>query len=241
VTTGSTAESRPATDFQGVLLDWRGTLALAPTYRRWIEIALCRLGRPSTAGAVEDVLASLRAADRSALDSPSVDTDVAVHRAAYYAWFEAAALDGQLADSLYAVESDASVNPFAEDTELLLTTLHEAGVRIGIVSDIHFDLRPAFAERRTARSTRWSELIHTWVLSCELGMAKPHPSVFAVALERLGLRADRVLMVGDRAGWDGAASEAGITTLLLPQLRAVGERRLHHVLNLVVPGWAGST
>ncbi|MFF5207303.1 HAD family hydrolase [Streptosporangium sp. NPDC000396] len=226
--------------FKGVLLDWRGTLAMPPLYRQWVKTALDRLGRQTTTEAIDAVLTSLRAADRSALDTSYIDTGTAVHRSAYYEWFRAAGLDEPLADSLYAVESDASMNHFAEDAELLLATLHEAGVRIGIVSDIHFDIRPCFADRRTTRGTRWSEFIHTWVLSYELGIAKPDPSVFAVALERLGFTAEEVLMVGDRAGWDGAAAEVGITTLLLPQLRAVSERRLHRVLDLTVPGWSGS-
>jgi len=43
-------------------------------------------------------------------------------------------------------------------------------------------------------------------------------------------------MVGDRGGWDGAATDVGITTLLLPPLRSPDERRLHRVLDLVLPG-----
>ena len=39
-------------------------------------------------------------------------------------------------------------------------------------------------------------------------------------------------MVGDRSASDGGAVEAGLTTLLLPPLRDVGERRLHRVLDL---------
>jgi FMN phosphatase YigB (HAD superfamily) len=206
-----------------------------------VQTALDRIGRASAAEEVDAVLAALRAADRSVLDSTAIDTDAALHRSAYYSWFTAAKLDPRLADSLYAVESDPSVNPFADDVELLLPTLHDAGLRIGLISDIHFDLRPSFAARRTASGTAWSDLIHTWVLSYELGVAKPDPAIFTTALNRLGLGADEVLMVGDRAGWDGAAAQLGITTLLLPQLRDVTERRLHHVLDLVAPGWAQST
>jgi FMN phosphatase YigB (HAD superfamily) len=224
--------------FRGVLLDWRGTLVLAPRFRPWIEAALTRLGRNSDAAAVDSVLSRLRSADRSAVDAAAVDTDAALHRAAYHSWFAAAGIDGDLADSLYAVECDASMNPFADDVGLLLVTLADAGVRIGVVSDIHFDLRPSFAEQPTGRGDTWFDLIDAWILSYEVGVAKPDPSIFTTALERLGLDAHEVLMVGDRAGWDGAAVERGVTTLVLPPLGAVTERRLHHVLDLVVPGWS---
>jgi hypothetical protein len=45
---------------------------------------------------------------------------------------------------------------------------------------------------------------------------------------RLGLPS-QVLMVGDRAGYDGAAVELGIVTLLLPPLTSVRHHRLHLV------------
>jgi len=53
-------------------------------------------------------------------------------------------------------------------------------------------------------------------LSFELRVAKPDPSIFRAALDRLGLPADQVLMVGDRCAYDGAATAVGITTLLVP-------------------------
>ncbi len=234
------ATEQPSPRLQGVLLDWRGTLVSAPRYDLLVKTALQRTPREAGAQAVDAVLTLLRSADRSAVDSGVIDTDAALHRAAYYSWFAAAGVDAQLADSLYAVECDASMNPFADDVELLLTTLHGAGTRIGIVSDIHFDLRPSFAERETADGTNWIDLVDAWMLSYELGLCKPDPSIFEIALERLGLSADQVLMVGDRAVPDGSAVAVGITSLLLPQLREVTERRLHRVLDLVIPGWSSA-
>jgi len=149
--------------FQGVLLDWRGTLVTAPRYDLWVKTALQRIRRDAGAQAVDAVLTLLRSADRSVVDSGIIDTDVALHRTAYYSWFAAAGVDALLADSLYAVECDASMNPFADDVELLLTTLHGAGTRIGIVSDIHFDLRPSFAERETEYGTKWIDLVDAWI------------------------------------------------------------------------------
>jgi FMN phosphatase YigB (HAD superfamily) len=230
--------SRAGVVFKGVLLDWRGTLVVAPTYRWLTRTALGALGRDASAASVEAVLARLEATDVTRVESSAIDTDATIHRQAYAAWFRAAGLDEDLADCLYAVESDLSLNPFARDVGPLLRTLHAAGVRIGVVSDIHVDLRPAFAQQANPDGSSWADLVDAWALSFELGVAKPDPAIFATALDQLGLPAQEVLMVGDRGAWDGAAVALGITTLLLPPLRAVGDLRLQRVVDLVMPGTA---
>lgn len=220
-------------DFLGVPLDWRGTLVVAPTYPWLVRTALQRTARPSSDEAVGEVLAMLRTADGTVVESSAVDTDAAAHRAAYLAWFEAAGIDAELADALYATESDVALNPFADDVGHLLGGLRQSGMRVGVVSDVHGDLRPAFTAHRLLDGTSWAEVIDVWVLSFEVGVAKPDRRVFEIALDRLGLPAEQVLMVGDRGGWDGAATELGMTTLLLPPLTHPSERRLHRVLRLL--------
>ncbi len=221
--------------FRAVLLDWRGTLVVAPTFPWLATTALTRLGRDASPDAVEHVLRRLRSADSSHADSSQVDTDAAQHRAAYLAWFAAAGVDDELAEALYAAESDASLNPFAADVGDLLRALAAADVRVGVVSDIHVDLRPVFAAQPAGDGRTWADLVDVWALSYELGVAKPDPAIFRYALESLGLDPHDVLMVGDRGPWDGAAAELGITTLLLPPLAHPGQARLHRVLDLVLP------
>ena len=111
-------------------------------------------------------------------------------------------------------------NPVADDVPETLTALKTAGVRVGIVSDIHFDLRPAFADAGLA------DLVDSFVLSFEHGVQKPNPQIFRVALERLAVEPADTLMVGDRASHDGAAVELGIPTVLVPPLTATSHRRL---------------
>jgi FMN phosphatase YigB (HAD superfamily) len=137
---------------------------------------------------------------------------------------------------LYVVADEPELNPFADDVGETLRALSDAGVRIGVLSDIHIDLRPRFAAHRLPDGRLWSDLVEVWLLSFETGLVKPDPSVFALALTRLELPAQDVLMVGDRGSWDGGAADAGITTLLLPSLEVAGQRRLHHVLRLALPG-----
>jgi FMN phosphatase YigB (HAD superfamily) len=225
----------PAPAFRAVLLDWRGTLVVAPTYAWLVETALARLGRDAAPSAVERVLELLRRTDSTRVDSSQIDTDVAEHRAAYLAWFASAKVDDELAHALYAAESDPSLNPFAADVGELLSALTSAGVRVGVVSDIHVDLRPTFADHTVADGRTWADMVDVWALSYELGVAKPDPAIFRAALDGLGLDAREVLMVGDRGAWDGAAAAIGITTLVLPPLVTVDDRRLDRVLDLVLP------
>lgn len=217
--------------FRAVIFDWRGTLVSSLSERRWVQEALLLLGREAHTGTVEDVLAAVVAADgpQHRLDAPGMDTDAALHRRTFFAVLADAGLDEQLVEALYAVESDAGHNPFAEDAVATLTALHDAGLRLAVLSDIHFDLRPAFDAAGLAG------VVDVFVLSFEQGAQKPDPALFAHALAALGTAASETLMVGDRSRPDGPAVEQGITTLLLPPLEHPGQRRLHHVLALAGP------
>ncbi|GGP50975.1 HAD family hydrolase [Saccharothrix coeruleofusca] len=202
---------------QAVIFDWRGTLVTTPTFGGWVREALRRLGR-----SLDDAPDLAEALGGAKLDEPGMDADAEVHRAAFYAAFRAAGLDDELADALYEVESDASANPFAEDAAETLHGLKERGLRIGVLSDVHFDIRPAFEGLP----------VDSFVLSFEHGVQKPEPAIFRYAMEELGTDADRTLMVGDRASHDGGALEVGMPTLLVPPLTDVRQRRLHLVTRL---------
>ena len=98
--------------------------------------------------------------------------------------------------------------PYA-DTGPTLHALHSAGIRIAVVSNIGFDLRPHFAA--------WglSELVDAFVLSYEVGRTKPDPAIFQRACAMLGVDPERTLMVGDSPA-DAGAVGAGCPALVLP-------------------------
>jgi FMN phosphatase YigB (HAD superfamily) len=112
-------------------------------------------------------------------------------------------------------------NVFAEDARGTVAALREAGLRIAVVSDIHVDIRPAFAAAGIP--------VDVFTLSFEQGVQKPDPAMFTRTLAALGLEPHEALMVGDRSRPDGAAVELGIATLLLPPLLQPADRRLHLV------------
>ena len=213
---------------RAVLFDWRGTLVTTLTEHEWIQAALAAIGRRAEPTDVARILKAIVAAngEHDRLDGPGVDSDPALHRSTFMEVFADAGLDDELARGLYAVESDPRNNPFADDVAATLAELRLRGMGVAVVSDIHFDLRPAFD------AAGLLQYVDTFTLSFEQGVQKPDPVMFSRTLDALGVAPAAALMVGDRSRPDGAAVEQGITTLLLPPLRRVSERRLDKVLGL---------
>lgn len=128
-----------------------------------------------------------------------LDCDAEFHRQTYHRLFAAAELRPDLADALYDVESDPDCDPFANEVGKTLRALNERGMKIAVISDIHFDLRPVFDKCALLG------LVEAFVLSYEHGVQKPNPSIFRIALEKLSVGPEEALMVGDRPAYDGAA------------------------------------
>jgi len=217
--------------FRAVIFDWRGTLVTTLSDQEWVREALRLVGRDSDADSVNAVLTSILAAngDEDRLEGPGVDSDADYHRRTYLEVFHDAGCDDGLARALYAVESDARHNPFAADAVSTILELRRRGVRVAVVSDIHFDVRPAFI------AAGFGDCVEVFTLSFEQGFQKPDPRMFRRTLSALGVGPADTLMVGDRSGPDGAAVEEGITTLLLPPLTNIDDRRLHRALALCEP------
>jgi FMN phosphatase YigB (HAD superfamily) len=202
-----------------VLVDWRGTLAVTLTPERWVATALAELGRPAADAA--SVLERLEAVDADErLLTPGMDADPALHLRVFTEVLADADIDPVLSEALYRVESDPAHDLFAEDVPAFLARVHAAGVRIAVVSDIHVDIRPRF------RAAGLDAHVDAYALSYELGVEKPDPRLFEAALRMVDAGPGEALMVGDRHTHDGGAAALGITTLVLPPLRAVTDRRL---------------
>ena len=69
------------------------------------------------------------------------------------------------------------------------------------------------SEKQRAKINRFclADFFEFCLIEEELGVGKPNPRVFEIALEKLGLRADEVWMVGDNLVWDiDAPQKVGI-------------------------------
>ena len=79
-------------------------------------------------------------------------------------------------------------------------------------------------------------LFEVVTLSVDVGRAKPHPLIFELTLETLGLTADEVIYVGDSYEHDyQGARSAGIDCYLIGKhARVPRDRQLRNILDLAI-------
>ena len=218
-----------AVAFDAVLFDWMLTLAHYPSTEEHVALALGTLGRPAGNRVVDEIVAAVATAQKlsDVREAASVeDTSSEAHVHSTYLLYERTGIDAQLADALYGFLGQSSFHAPYPDAKGVLRALHGAGIRLGVVSDIHVDLREHAAEFGL------DSFIEAWALSFELGFQKPDRRIFESALNDLGCEPARSLMVGDQAPQDGAAAELGLTCLILPAPTRVTNRGLERVLQL---------
>lgn len=92
-------------------------------------------------------------------------------------------------------EAWAPARRVGEDTHELLDELRARRLFVGLVSNA-FD--PGWLLRRDLAEMGLATRLDVAVFSSEVGMRKPHPSIFEAALGELGVEPGRTLFVGDR-------------------------------------------
>jgi HAD superfamily hydrolase (TIGR01509 family) len=143
-----------------------------------------------------------------------VNRDLAphLHREAYLHVLRASGLADHHAESLYSrVIDPASWTPYP-DTADVLKALSAKQIGIAVVSNIAFDVRPAFEALGVAH------LVTDFVLSFEVGVIKPDPVIFQTALDRLNVAPGDAVMVGDSDEADGGARQLGCGFVLVDPL-----------------------
>jgi FMN phosphatase YigB (HAD superfamily) len=215
--------------FRAVLFDWRGTLFHDEDEADFIRASASSIGRTLTSAELSALVERLPAA----AEHPEViaahataDCSPDLHRAAVLLELGLAGFDQQLALACHDRDGNPSASMPYPDTAEVLRTLKACGLRIGVISDIHYRLAPVFEYHSLA------QFIDGYTLSFEHGIQKPNPRLFELALEQLGVIAAETLMVGDRPTRDGGAAAVGITTLILPPVPNYTSRGLHLVLQL---------
>ena len=131
------------------------------------------------------------------------DCSATLHRKHNFNLYRRAGLDEELALALYELDFDPTTHPFYVDVASTLETLRTRGIKVAIVSDIHFDLRPEF------EMAGLNDCVSAFVLSFEHGIQKPDRRMYEIALEQLEVKASDAMMFGDRANRDGGAARVG--------------------------------
>lgn len=143
-----------------------------------------------------------------------VNRDLAphLHREAYLHVLRESGVADHHAERLYdkVVDPD-SWTPYP-DTAAVLAGLRRQGIRTAVVSNIAFDVRPAFTRLGVADD------VDEFVLSFEVGAVKPSAEIFQTAVQRVGVAAEEALMVGDSEEADGGAVAIGCRFALVDPL-----------------------
>ncbi|CDO09576.1 haloacid dehalogenase [Mycolicibacterium cosmeticum] len=210
----------PVTDLRAVLFDYSGTLFRLEEDDSWF--AGITVDEQAVDGHVQaELMRRVTAPTGSAVPmSPEQqhnwsrrDLEPHLHREAYLHVLRESGLTGEDAAALYPKLVDpASWTPYP-DTAATLNGLRAAGIKTAVVSNIAFDLRPAFATAGAAADE--------YVLSFEVGAIKPDPAIFRIALQRLGVDPAQALMVGDSEEADGGARAIGCAFALVDPLPTV--------------------
>jgi HAD superfamily hydrolase (TIGR01509 family) len=146
-----------------------------------------------------------------------VNRDLAphLHREAYLHVLRESGLADHHAETLYGRAIDPSSWTPYPDTAEVFKSLHRQGVKTAVVSNIAFDVRPAFVDLGVA------DYVGEFVLSFEVGVVKPDAAIFETALSRLGVEAAHAVMVGDSDEADGGARALGCGFALVDPLPTV--------------------
>jgi len=219
--------------FEAVLFDAGDTLIrLAGSGEKLLHRAAATLGvDPLDPADVADVWQ--RVLDRSSTAEELAkgrDLSNTRHREVWIELYTAAGCEGLapgLSAELYELTVSAASWEAFPDTLPTLKTLRERGLRVGVVSDTGFDLRPAMD------LLGLSPFVQTVVMSFEYGVCKPAVTVFLTACDQLEVQPERTLMVGDNPLTDSGAVAAGMHVFLLPRPAQSGPRGLGHILSLV--------
>lgn len=190
-----------------VLLDFHNTLAVLRSMDAWIEEAtVLAANRPASPMPLERIRNVWVDAKRLFPDQ-GWDLDPAAHRHAFISTLSHdGAVSADFAEALYAVMPNQWVlNRGALD---FVTQASRAGIRLGIVSNIALDIRPALE--------RWgiAAALDAVILSYEVGYVKPDSRIFQLAADSLGLDPADCLMIGDSAHDDVGGAVLGMPCVI---------------------------
>jgi HAD superfamily hydrolase (TIGR01509 family) len=204
---------------QAVLFDYSGTLFRLEENESWFEGM--EVDEREVDGHVQaELMRRLTAPTGRSVNMTDeqyhawVNRDLAphLHREAYLHVLRESGLAEHHAEALYDRVIDTSSWTPYPDTAEVLKGLHRQGIKTAVVSNIAFDVRPAFLALGTA------DYVDEFVLSFEVGAIKPDAAIFETALARLGVEAAHAVMVGDSDEADGGARAIGCGFMLVDPL-----------------------
>ncbi|GGN05838.1 hydrolase [Thermus composti] len=200
---------------RGALLDWDGVLLLLDEealYRKALALALQGAGRERAFGVLARALGRIGEAVRR-LEVRTLEEEARF----WQGLIREAARD--LGLPLRALEGLRYYHFLrqAPGAEALLQSLKARGLKVGVLSNTLPSLKESLAHHGLAR------YVDGFFASCALGVAKPDPRAFLLALEGLGLAPEEILYLDDDPENVEAARRLGLRAeVYTPSSRAQG-------------------
>lgn len=234
----------PITHYRAVFFDAGDTLLNVPAAQ---EIVLRFLAMRDVHPDAEVLASALRASidsmyygktkDAEALCSPESDRGFWV--ALYRFMMERIGLLGSFDEDdihrwcheLYDVFTSPEPYRLFEDVRTVLPRLRDMGLKLAVISNF----APTLSDIMKVRGMDLS-LLEDIVISTEVGLEKPNPEIFRLALERTGLRPEEVLYVGDHEINDvWAPNEIGIDAVRIKRYDYMQGEGIHSLEELLAP------
>lgn len=131
-------------------------------------------------------------------------------------------------EACYAAFSSAKAWRIFEDTVPTLRAFRQAGVRLGVLSNWDHRLPPLL------KTLDLAQYFEELVVSALEGVEKPDPAIFQRAIERVGVRAEEILYVGDHRHLDVDPARAlGIQAYLIDRKGKGGDFAIPSLLELL--------
>ncbi len=119
-------------------------------------------------------------------------------------------------EKLYHRFGEPEVWRFYDDVETVLAALRARGLKIGVVSNWDTRLKVI------CEGLGLTRLVDFIVISAEVGVRKPDPGIFRMALEKAGVRPEDAIHVGDLPEEDAeGARRAGLTPVLIDRRQRI--------------------
>ncbi len=224
-------KSKAKGKLKALLFDFGGTLAFLDFELLAREFS--REGRKLDALALEHAEYAGRAAiDRVLMSGPKKQADSAAYEHFFRGWMTAAGIPqeefGECAAKFGAIHREATLwRVVRAGTFEALEAFKSAGYRLAIVSNAEGQVEAD--AKRFGLAPYFDVIIDSHVV----GVAKPDPRIFQIALERLGVAADEVRFAGDIYSIDvEGARAAGIEARLVDQHRRytwVDHEKIRHI------------
>ncbi|HKS48500.1 MAG TPA: HAD-IA family hydrolase [Amycolatopsis sp.] len=205
---------------QAVMFDFSGTVFRLEQDASWLAELTDDDGTPFDIEAQAEIMRQMtaptgqvvRLSEEYQYAWENRDLDPALHRKIYLEVLRKSGLRPDQAEALYRRLIDPTEWTPYPDTEAALKRVSGNGLEVGVLSNIAFDIRPAFAAHGL------TAYVDEFVLSFEEGAVKPDPVIFRTLLDRLGVPPENALMVGDSEEADGGARALGCHFALVEPL-----------------------